>query len=173
MLVFVIVLSAREVVRHAHRHLYRKNISTCFIKSAKRGQRECNVLLTADRDRQRFLETLTEACQKTGWQAHAFCLMSNHFHLVVEPPQPNLTIWCWSGVYIGHRRRGPRAGRLEGGPPASWPRPRPTSRAVTRAGEHQRVIWGLGVQVRAQGIREALVQPEPGQAVALQGQRHA
>ncbi|MGO9203086.1 MAG: transposase, partial [Limisphaerales bacterium] len=43
-----------------------------------------------DRDRRRFLETLTEACQKTGWQAHAFCLMSNHFHLVVQPPQPNL-----------------------------------------------------------------------------------
>lgn len=47
-------------------------------------------MLTADRDRQRFLETLTEACQKTGWQVHAFCLMSNHFHLVVETPQPNL-----------------------------------------------------------------------------------
>ena len=33
---------------------------------------------------QRFLETLTETCQKTGWQVHAYCLMSNHFHLVVE-----------------------------------------------------------------------------------------
>ncbi|MGO9199159.1 MAG: transposase [Limisphaerales bacterium] len=43
-----------------------------------------------DRDRRRFLETFTEACQKTGWQVHAFCLMSNHFHLVVETPQPNL-----------------------------------------------------------------------------------
>ena len=41
-----------------------------------------------DRDRRRFLETLTEACQKTGWQVHAFCLMSNHFHLVVSPPSP-------------------------------------------------------------------------------------
>jgi REP element-mobilizing transposase RayT len=43
-----------------------------------------------DRDRQRFLETLTEACEKTGWQVRPSCLMSNHFHLVVEPPQPNL-----------------------------------------------------------------------------------
>ncbi len=32
----------------------------------ERGQRECNVLLAADRDRRRFLETLTEACQKNG-----------------------------------------------------------------------------------------------------------
>lgn len=43
-----------------------------------------------DKDRQRFLTTLGEACGKTEWQIHAFCLMSNHFHFVVETPQPNL-----------------------------------------------------------------------------------
>jgi REP element-mobilizing transposase RayT len=43
-----------------------------------------------DKDRERFLETLGEACAKTGWQVHALCLMPNHFHLVVETPQPNL-----------------------------------------------------------------------------------
>jgi REP element-mobilizing transposase RayT len=43
-----------------------------------------------DRDRARFLETMAESCAKTGWQVHAFCLMPNHFHLVVETPQPNL-----------------------------------------------------------------------------------
>ena len=43
-----------------------------------------------DLDRQRFLSTLEEACQKTEWQVHAFCLMRNHFHLVIETPQPNL-----------------------------------------------------------------------------------
>ena len=41
-------------------------------------------------DRVRFLNTLTEACGKTEWQIHAYCLMSNHFHLVIETPQPNL-----------------------------------------------------------------------------------
>ena len=25
-----------------------------------------------------------------GWQVHAYCLMGNHFHLVVETPQPTL-----------------------------------------------------------------------------------
>ena len=54
-----------------------------------RGDRQ-EPIFGDDRDRQRFLETLTEACEKTGWQVHAFCLMSNHFHLVVETPQPNL-----------------------------------------------------------------------------------
>ncbi|MDA1273437.1 MAG: transposase [Verrucomicrobia bacterium] len=43
-----------------------------------------------DADRQRFVETLAEACAKTGWQVHAYVLMPNHFHLVVETPQPNL-----------------------------------------------------------------------------------
>ena len=46
-----------------------------------------------DEDRQRFLGTLGEACVKTGWQVHAYCLMSNHFHLVIETPQANS--YCW------------------------------------------------------------------------------
>jgi REP element-mobilizing transposase RayT len=43
-----------------------------------------------DQDRRRFLETLGEACDKTSWQVHAYCLMGNHFHLVVETPKANL-----------------------------------------------------------------------------------
>ena len=43
-----------------------------------------------DEDRQRFLVALAEACRKTEWQVHAYCLMRNHFHLVVETPQANL-----------------------------------------------------------------------------------
>ena len=43
-----------------------------------------------DQDRELFLAALGEACQETGWQVHAFCLMSNHFHLVVETPEANL-----------------------------------------------------------------------------------
>jgi hypothetical protein len=43
------------------------------------------------KDRERFLETLGEACERTGWQVHSYCLMPNHFHLVVETPRPNLS----------------------------------------------------------------------------------
>ena len=43
-----------------------------------------------DRDRVDFLCTLGRACEKTGWQVHAYCLMTNHFHLVVETPRANL-----------------------------------------------------------------------------------
>ena len=43
-----------------------------------------------DEHRKRFLDTLGEACLKTEWQVHAYCLMRNHFHLVIETPQANL-----------------------------------------------------------------------------------
>jgi len=43
-----------------------------------------------DKDREIFLQTAGEACVKTDWEVHAWCLMNNHFHLVVETPKPNL-----------------------------------------------------------------------------------
>jgi putative transposase len=43
-----------------------------------------------DEDRGLFLATLGQACEKTDWEVHAWCLMSNHFHLVVETPRANL-----------------------------------------------------------------------------------
>jgi REP element-mobilizing transposase RayT len=54
-----------------------------------RGDRR-EAIFRDDRDRELFLETLGEACRKTGWVVQAWCLMSNHFHLVVETPQANL-----------------------------------------------------------------------------------
>lgn len=43
-----------------------------------------------DEDRQGFLKVLAEACEKTGWRVHAWVLMSNHYHLLVQTPEPNL-----------------------------------------------------------------------------------
>jgi putative transposase len=43
-----------------------------------------------DEDRGAFLTALGEACQRTGWRVHAFVLMSNHYHLMLETPEPNL-----------------------------------------------------------------------------------
>ena len=76
-------------------------------------------------DRQRFLETLEEACGKTGWQVHAWCLMGNHFHLVLETPQANLVAgmkwflghWSSYGEYLkspGRRQAWLRVDRLWG-----------------------------------------------------------
>src|SRR6267143_5095116 len=73
-----------------------------------RGNRREDIFID-DEDRRKFLTTLEEACQKTGWQVHAYCLMRNHFHLVVETPQANLVtgMKCLLGVYTSrfNRRR--------------------------------------------------------------------
>ena len=37
-----------------------------------------------------FLECLGLTCQAKGWVVHAWCLMGNHYHLLIETPQPNL-----------------------------------------------------------------------------------
>ena len=37
-----------------------------------------------------FLQCLKEACAKTGWEVHAWCLRSNHYHLAVSTPKANL-----------------------------------------------------------------------------------
>ncbi len=47
-------------------------------------------IFESDVDRQDFVKTLAEACEKTGFEVQAYCLMRNHFHLVVETPQGNL-----------------------------------------------------------------------------------
>ena len=54
-----------------------------------RGDRREAIFLD-DGDCHDFIKTLAEACQKTGFEIHAFCLMKNHFHLVVETPEGNL-----------------------------------------------------------------------------------
>jgi REP element-mobilizing transposase RayT len=54
-----------------------------------RGDRQEDIFRD-DEDRHRFISTLGETCQKTRWQVHAWCLMRNHFHLVIETPEANL-----------------------------------------------------------------------------------
>ena len=52
-----------------------------------------------DADRRRFLETLGEVCQRTGWRIHAYVLMTNHYHFLLETPQANLVAgMCGKGA---------------------------------------------------------------------------
>src|ERR1043166_7336557 len=67
-----------------------------------RGDQREDIFL-CDVDRYDFLKTLAEACRKADWQVHAFCLMRNHYHLVVETPNPNLVAgmaWLQSSYTI-------------------------------------------------------------------------
>ncbi len=47
-------------------------------------------IFTTDDGRRLFLSTLGEVCGQTGWRIHAYVLMSNHYHLLLETPEPNL-----------------------------------------------------------------------------------
>src|ERR1044071_4221785 len=74
-----------------------------------RGDRREDIFLD-DVDRHDFLKTLAEACQKTSWQGHAYCLMRNHYHLVLETPNANLVAgMAWlQGTYtirLNHRHK--------------------------------------------------------------------
>jgi REP element-mobilizing transposase RayT len=54
-----------------------------------RGNRQESIFLD-DRDCEMFLDTLGEACGRCGWRIHAFTLMGNHYHLLLETPEANL-----------------------------------------------------------------------------------
>lgn len=54
-----------------------------------RGDRREPIFLD-DEDRQQFLHLLGLEVRQQGWQLYAYCLMTNHFHLLIETPEPNL-----------------------------------------------------------------------------------
>lgn len=44
-----------------------------------------------DGDRRVFLDLFAQVCDRFNWRAHAYCLMTNHYHLLVETPDGNLS----------------------------------------------------------------------------------
>jgi REP element-mobilizing transposase RayT len=60
-----------------------------FYHVMARGNRR-EEIFRDDHDRRLFLKTLGEACARSGWRVHAWVLMSNHYHLLIETVEPNL-----------------------------------------------------------------------------------
>lgn len=44
-----------------------------------------------------FLKCLVEVCVAKGWRLHAWVLMSNHYHLCLQTPEPNLVDGMFRG----------------------------------------------------------------------------
>jgi REP element-mobilizing transposase RayT len=74
-----------------------------------RGNRR-EAIFYDDVDRLKFLELLGEAVRRYGWIVAAWVLMTNHFHLMLETPQPTLsdgmrwllgTYACWFNLRHG------------------------------------------------------------------------
>jgi len=68
-----------------------------------------------DKDRYGWVDLMEKTCARFGWRVHAWVLMGNHFHLLLETPDPNLvagTKWLL-GVYSqGWNRRRQRKGHV-------------------------------------------------------------
>jgi putative transposase len=70
-------------------------------------------LYTDVREHQHFLALLAEACVRYGWLVRTYCLMGNHYHLLVTTPEPTLSVgmqWL-NGCYAQwfnwrHRHKG-------------------------------------------------------------------
>lgn len=54
-----------------------------------------------DQDRENFLNTLQHVNKRYNWLCHAYCLMTNHYHLLIETPDGNLSLGMrqLNGVY--------------------------------------------------------------------------
>ena len=66
-------------------------------------------------DREKFLAVLAATVGRYNWRCHAYCLMGNHYHLLLETPDPNLSLGMrmLNGVYTQYvNRRHQRVGHL-------------------------------------------------------------
>jgi REP element-mobilizing transposase RayT len=55
-----------------------------------RGNRQ-EVIYGSDKDRDSFLFILAGVCKTYNWKCHAYCLMDNHYHLLMETADANLS----------------------------------------------------------------------------------
>ena len=60
-----------------------------------------SVIFVTDEDRELFAGLLGKVARRRRWSIDLYCLMSNHFHLVVETPEPDISrgIQYLKGVY--------------------------------------------------------------------------
>ena len=60
-----------------------------------------------DSDRDSFLDLLSKTNMRHGWICHAYCLMSNHYHLLIETSRPTLSkgMKYLNGSYTQHYNR--------------------------------------------------------------------
>jgi REP element-mobilizing transposase RayT len=76
---------------------------------------ERKAIYRTDSDRAHFLELLAEATERFAIRLHAYVLMENHYHLLVETPEANLSRamqWLNVSYSIWFNRRHHRAGHL-------------------------------------------------------------
>ena len=65
-----------------------------------RGNRK-QAIFTDTRDRLRFLQLFQRVVDDLGWRCHTHCLMTNHYHLLLQTPEPDISrgMHVLNGVY--------------------------------------------------------------------------
>lgn len=79
-----------------------------------RGNARLDIFLD-DTDRARFLKAFGRVVDRFGWICHAYCLMNNHYHLLIETPEANLSrgMQLLNGIYTqAFNRRHGRVGHV-------------------------------------------------------------
>lgn len=71
-----------------------------------RGNARQDIFFTAG-DRQHFLDNLGQVCDRLGWICYAYCLLGNHYHLLIETPNGGLSrgMRQVNGVYTQYVNR--------------------------------------------------------------------
>lgn len=85
-----------------------------FYHITSRGNEKKDIF-QGDKDKEKFIQILTSVVKKYRWVVHAYCLMSNHYHLLVETPLINLSegMRQLNGVYTqSFNKRYDRVGHL-------------------------------------------------------------
>ena len=107
-----------------------------------------------DADRQRFLETVEEAVERFGVVIHAYCLMRNHYPLLLQTPRANLSAaagWLQTTYSVRFERRHRRADAQEVS--------RVVGRLVAEESDRRVAIW---LRVRLGGERMTAVAADYG-----------
>src|SRR5687768_10187557 len=76
---------------------------------------ERQAIFRDDQDRKRFLAWIEESAETYHWRVHAYVLMPNHYHLLVETPRANLSLamqWLHTAYSVWFNRRHHRVGHL-------------------------------------------------------------
>lgn len=68
-----------------------------------RGDRH-EAIYEDDDDRKKWLDLLGKTCKRFNWRCHAYCLMDNHYHIVIETAEANLSkgMRQLNGIYTQH-----------------------------------------------------------------------
>ena len=88
-------------------------VGALYHVTARGNRREC--IYEDDIDRKRFLKIFGQVIMESHWLCHAYCLMPNHYHVVIETPEGNLSkgMRQLNGVFTqASNRRHRRTGHL-------------------------------------------------------------